>query len=253
MGFEIVSQHGLKLVRCTELRSLHAFSTRHGGVSEGAYGSLNLGLSSGDQRERVLENRERFRTGAGFSTSIHVGHQVHGAVVNQAPMEPGTKGDALVTDQPGVPIGVFVADCVPLLLEDRKTGAVAAVHSGWRGTAQKAVVAAIEAMGDRYGTRPEDLVAAIGPSIRRCCYQVGSEVVEALGHFPEPGAFVRREGAHSYLDLQEANRQLLEAAGVGEVHVSGMCTHCDAEHFFSYRRDGERSGRMLGAIEVRRH
>lgn len=250
MGFEIVTAHGLKLVRCTGLRSRHAFSTRPGGVSQGAYGSLNLGLSSGDERERVLENRERFRSAGGFSTSIHVGHQIHGAIVNAAPLEPGTKGDALITDQPGVPIGVFVADCVPLLLEDRTTGAVAAVHSGWRGTAQQAVIAAIEAMGRRYGTQPEDLVAAIGPSIKGCCYQVGSEVVAALSPFPEPSAIIWHEGDAAYVDLQEANRQLLEQAGVGEIHVSGMCTHCDADLFFSYRRDGERSGRMLGAIEA---
>ncbi len=249
MGFEIVARNGLKLVQCSALTSRHAFSTRPGGVSEGVYGSLNLGLSSGDERERVLENRERFYTSAGFSGPLHVGHQIHGAVVNEAPMEPGTKGDALVTDRPGVPIGVFVADCVPILLEDRQTGAVAAVHSGWRGTAQKAVVAAIEAMGARYGTRPEDLVVAIGPSIKGCCYQVGSEVVEALSQFPEPAAFVRKVNGHHYLDLQEANRQLLAEVGVGEVHVSGMCTHCDADLFFSYRRDGEKSGRMLGAIE----
>lgn len=249
MGFEIVTARGLKVVRCSALTSRHAFSTRHGGVSEGAYGTLNLGLSSGDERERVLENRERFVTAGGFSGALHVGHQVHGAVVNEAPMEPGTKGDALITDRPGVPIGVFVADCVPILMEDRKTGAVAAVHSGWRGTAQKAVQATLEAMQARYGTHPADVVAAIGPSIRGCCYQVGGEVIEALSGFPEPGAFVRQEAGHAYLDLQEANRQLLAAAGVGEIHVSGMCTHCDAEHFFSYRRDGERSGRMLGGIE----
>ncbi|HEY9857675.1 MAG TPA: peptidoglycan editing factor PgeF [Stenomitos sp.] len=250
MGFEIVTQRGLKLVRCTALTSQHAFSTRHGGISEGAYGSLNLGLSSGDERERVLENRERFRQAGGFATALHVGHQIHGAVVNEAPMEPGTKGDAVITDRPGVPIGVFVADCVPILLEDRVTGAVAAVHSGWRGTAERAVLAAIAAMGRRYGTHPGDLVAAIGPSIKGCCYQVGSEVVTALGGFPEPAAFTRQEGEAAYVDLQEANRQLLAQAGVGEIHVSGMCTHCDAEHFFSYRRDGERSGRMIGAIEA---
>lgn len=251
MAFEIVAHNGLTLVRCTALSSRHAFSTRHGGLSEGAYGSLNLGLSSGDEPERVLANRERFTAAAGFSQAPHVGHQIHGAVVNEAPLAPGTKGDALVTSRAGVSVGVFVADCVPILIEDKQTGAVAAVHSGWRGTASQAVVAAIEALQARYGARPEDLVAAIGPSIKGCCYQVGSEVVEALSGLPEPGAFVRRDDGHSYLDLQEANRQLLAEAGVGAVHVSGMCTHCDAEHFFSYRRDGERSGRMLAAIEGR--
>lgn len=249
MAFAFVAHDGLTLLRCAGLASTHAFSTRPGGVSAGAFASLNLGLSSGDDRERVLENRERFRRAAGFAGPIHVGHQVHGAVVNAAPLAPGTQGDALVTATAGVSLGVFVADCVPILLEDSRTGAVAAVHAGWRGTAARAVAAAVESLQKRYGTRPADLVAAIGPSIKGCCYQVGSEVVAALGDLPEPSAFVRHETGKAYVDLQEANRQLLAGAGVAEIHVSGMCTHCDSEHFFSYRRDGERSGRMLAAIE----
>lgn len=251
MAFAFVAHDGLTFVRCAGLASLHAFSTRSGGVSEGAFASLNLGLSSGDDRERVLENRERFRRAGGFRGPIQVGHQVHGAVVNAAPLAPGTQGDALVTAAAGVSLGVFVADCVPLLLEDSRTGAVAAVHAGWRGTAARVAAAAAEAMQARYGTRPGDLVAAIGPSIKGCCYQVGREVVAALGDLPDPAAFVRHAGENATVDLQEANRQILAAAGVGTIHLSGMCTHCDSEHFFSYRRDGERSGRMLAAIEAR--
>lgn len=250
VSFYFESLGNVRLLRCRGLESRHAFSTRAGGVSDGAFGSLNLGLSSGDERERVLTNRERFVLAAGFSGPVYVGHQIHGALVNEAPFEPGTKGDVVVTHQSKTPIGVFVADCVPILIEDRQTGAVAAVHAGWRGTAQQAVTAAIQSLSIQYGGDPKDMVAAIGPSIKGCCYQVGEEVVEALAHLPDRDACVRRQDGASYVDLQEANRQMLIAAGIGAVHVSGLCTACDPDRFFSYRRDGERSGRMLAAIEV---
>ncbi|HEY9899670.1 MAG TPA: peptidoglycan editing factor PgeF [Pantanalinema sp.] len=249
MAFEVAQALGVVLVRCTDLSSRHAFSTRLGGTSEAPFAGLNLGLSAGDARDRVLSNRERFVAAAGFSGPIQVAHQVHGAEVHAAPVPQGAKGDVVITDRPATPVGVFVADCVPILMEDARTGAVAAVHAGWRGTAQKAVMAAVEAMEARFGTRPEDLRAAIGPSIKGCCYRVGPEVVAALAHLSAPGAVVRREGEATFVDLQEANRQLLVSAGVAEVHVSGMCTHCASDLFFSYRRDGERSGRMLAVIE----
>lgn len=239
---------GLDLLRCSLLASPHAFSTRRGGVSEGNFGGLNLGKSSGDELERVEENRRRFMDALGFDGPLQVGHQVHGSQVNVAPFEVGTPGDVVLAQAQGLPIGVFVADCVPILLEDRRTGAVAAVHAGWRGTAQGAVTAAVEAMQAQFGSQPHDVIAAIGPSIKSCCYQVGQDVLGALADLPEPSAFVRRDEEHAYLDLQEANRQLLAAAGIATIAVSGMCTACDAEHFFSYRRDGERSGRMLAVI-----
>ncbi|MBO9542738.1 peptidoglycan editing factor PgeF [bacterium] len=249
MAFEVVREGEVALIRCTALESRHAFSTRQGGTSEAPYASLNLGLSSGDERSRVLANRERFVSAGGFSGPIQVAHQVHGADVHAAPVPEGAKGDVVITDRPATPVGVFVADCVPILIEDARTGAVAAVHAGWRGTAKGAVTAAVEALAERYGAQPADLRAAIGPSIKGCCYRVGEEVVEALGHLSAPERVVRREGEAAFVDLQEANRQLLAAAGVGAIHVSGLCTHCSTDLFFSYRREGERSGRMLAAIE----
>lgn len=242
---------GLELLCCTEMQSPHAFSTRVGGMSEGNYRGLNLGKSSGDDLERVEENRSRFLAALQLAGPLHVAHQVHGSAFNVAPFEPGAKGDVILASQSGLPIGVFVADCVPILLEDRRSGAVAAVHSGWRGTAQRAVSTAIEAMQVQFGSKPIDLRAAVGPSIKGCCYQVGLEVIDALKVLPDPAAFVRTEDGHFYLDLQEANRQLLEEAGVGEIAVSGMCTACEPERFYSYRRDGERSGRMLAIIAPR--
>lgn len=248
--FEVVEAGQARLVRCTGLNSRHAFSTRPGGVSEGPFASLNLGLSSGDDRERVLANRERFLEAASFGAPFTLLHQVHGAVVHEASAPTGTQGDALITRESGRPIGVFVADCVPILLEDRRTGAVAAIHAGWRGTASRIVQEAIKALTVRYGSRPGDLVAAIGPSIGACCYQVGREVVEALSSLPTPSTIVHDVPEGPKVDLQEANRQLLAELGIGTIHVSGLCTACDPSLFFSYRRDGERSGRMLAAIEA---
>lgn len=247
MSFELVSAGELVLGRCTALMSPHAFSTRTGGVSGSPFQSLNMGMVAGDEPELVRANRARFVAAAGFARPIATGHQVHGAAVHEAPVPAGAQGDVVICRTPGAPVGVYVADCVPILLEDRRTGAVAAIHAGWRGTAAGAVPAALRAMHERYGTRSGDCVAAIGPSILACCYQVGPEVVAAMQALPEP-ARVIRGGADWRVDLQEANRQWLAAAGVGTIAVSGWCTSCMAEVFFSYRREGERSGRMLAAI-----
>jgi hypothetical protein len=248
MAFEVVEADGLHLVRSTALRARHAFSTRIGGVSESPFDRLNMGLSAGDEADRVRENRERFRAAGGFSGAIAVAHQVHGATVNELPLASGVQGDVIVTDHPGAPIGVFVADCVPILIEG--PGAIAAVHAGWRGTAQRAVQAAVAALRDRYGVDPAAMVAAIGPSIRGCCYQVGDEVIAAIEDLPDRGACAEHRPDGWRLDLQEANRQLLVEAKVGRIDVSGHCTACDRDRYFSYRRDGARSGRMLAAIEL---
>lgn len=242
------TSEGIELLCSSILESPHAFSTRRGGVSIGDYGTLNLGKSSGDDPERVEENRRRFLSALGLVGPLQVGHQIHGASVNLAPLTAGTQGDVVIAIAPGVPIGVFVADCVPILIEDPRTHAIAAVHAGWRGTAQGAARAAVQAMRESFGSDPGELRAAIGPSIGGCCYQVGPEVIEALGALPDREAFVHSEDGHFYVDLQEANRQWLVDSGVTSIDVSGLCTACDAEHYFSYRRDGERSGRMLAVI-----
>lgn len=247
MSFALREVNGLGLLCCEGLASPHAFSTREGGISEPPFAQLNLGLSAGDDPERVQRNRELFRAAVGWGQPVQTCHQVHGSEVHVAPVPSGAKGDALLSDRPGLPIGVYVADCVPILLEDRRTGAVAAVHAGWRGTALGVVREAVQRMREAFGTEPADCVAAIGPSILACCYQVGTEVVQALEGLPEAGRVVRR-GADLRVDLQEANRQWLAACGLGRVYVSGLCTACREDWFFSYRRDGARSGRMLAAI-----
>jgi YfiH family protein len=243
------------LVRCPALRVPHAFSTRQGGVSEGPYATLNLAVASGDQREKAEENRRLFAERAGFGAFPRTAHQVHGVRVNVATSEPfpeGTQGDIVITNQPGQAIGVFVADCAPVLLHAPDVGAVAAVHAGWRGTAMNAVGVALRALQEAYGADPFQVIAAIGPSIRGCCYEVGSEVADAMQMLPEPEACLTVRGDRWMLDVQEANRQQLVAAGLSpsNVHVSGLCTHCREDLFFSYRRDGAQSGRLMGAIAL---
>lgn len=160
------------------------------------------------------------------------------------------EGDALVTNHPGTIIGVRTADCVPILLADVKHRAVASVHAGWRGSAEQIVTRAVSEMHSRFETRPGDLYAAIGPSIRKCCYEVGPEVARQFSPwFP---ALASINGS-SKLDLPEANRRQLIEAGLSETRIfsEAPCTFCTPGAFHSYRRDGERAGRMVSAISIR--
>ena len=157
------------------------------------------------------------------------------------------EGDALVTDEVCKSIGIRTADCVPILLLDCRTRAVAAVHAGWRGSAGAIVTRTIEKMVSDFGTDPNDLYAAMGPCIRACCYKVSPEVAEQFAPlFPEcepaPGT--------PCVDLSEANRRQMQAAGVqpGRIYDSGLCTACESAQFFSYRREPENPGRMLASI-----
>lgn len=167
------------------------------------------------------------------------------------------EADILASDDPGVALAIQVADCVPLLMADRRTGAVAAVHAGWRGTVSRAAEAAVDVLRREFGAAPEDLVVAHGPSIGACCYEVGPDLVEAFeaGGF---GAqidrwFSRGDQGALRLDLWAANRDQLLAAGVrGEdIHQSGLCTASHPEWFASYRRDGPGTGRVAAVIRAR--
>ena len=196
--------------------------------------------------------------------------QIHGrnaVVVRRGESTPRGKpeADILVSNDPEVAIAVRAADCVPLLLADSNTGAVAAVHAGWRGTAAGAATAAVEALGREFGARPEDLVAAVGPSIGACCYEVGSELVDAFaaaGHarhlidrwfVTTPPARGSREVSPLRLDVAAANRDQLLLAGVAEehIHMSGLCTAMHLDVLTSYRKEQENAGRLAGVIRAR--
>jgi len=175
--------------------------------------------------------------------------QIHSAEILDACGSGGLKGqgDALISNTPGIAVGIRTADCVPILLADPANRVVAAVHAGWRGTAQEIVRLTVERLGQIYKTKPSDIVAAIGPAIRSCCFEVGPEVAREFARW-DP----QLEGAADkhYLDLVTFNARQLESAGVPSSNIvkTGECTKCDAEHFHSFRRDREESGRMLSWI-----
>lgn len=189
--------------------------------------------------------------------------QVHGAGVRVVdgrfapPAGPGAsappaapEGDALVVAEPGVAVGVWVADCLPILICDETTRSAAAVHAGWRGTVKGIVGAAIEVMRSRFGADPGDLRVAIGPCIGRCCFEVGEEVGEALlAAYPDAAACIL-PGARTRIDLVEANRLQARAAGVpaGRIQAAGLCTLCRPDLLESYRGGRGRAGRMAGII-----
>ena len=183
---------------------------------------------------------------------VRVADGRHGAAAPGARARPadGDEGDALVVGEPGIAVGVFVADCVPILICDDKRRAAAAVHAGWRGTVSGVTGAAIAALRDRFGSEPESLRVAIGPCIGPCCFEVGDEVVEALLRaFPGAGDCVVT-GPRKRIDLVEANRRQARAAGVpdGGIQAAGLCTMCRADLLESYRRAGSAAGRMAGII-----
>ncbi|MES1210372.1 MAG: peptidoglycan editing factor PgeF [Pseudomonadota bacterium] len=242
---------------------VHGFTTRAGGVSAPPYDALNLGGKWGDEPAHVLENRRRLAEAVGGHP--FVARQVHGTVIRRvrAGDDPAAvarhEADGLCTDVPGLVVGVFVADCVPVLLADPRTGACAAVHAGWRGTVAGILPEAVRTLASEFGSRPADLRVALGPAIGPCCFEVGLEVAEAVvSAIPDarasgivlPSPRGRADKAH--VDLHAANRLLLERAGVdpGAVDAVAACTHHDRERFFSFRRDGAATGQQMGVIRL---
>jgi len=234
----------------------HGFTTREGGVSEGAHASLNLGFAVGDVRERVEENHRRLAARVGVELgALHTVKQVHGDQVVEAEEGGGdllrpTEGEAdgVWTARPEHWVGVGTADCVPVLLVDPDRRRVAAIHSGWKGTDARIVARAVEALVAR-GSRPDRLLAAVGPCIQRCCYVVSSDLGERFTARFGPEVILR-EGAEVRLDLSLAVKRTLRDAGLLEdrVDVLPECTACDARRFFSHRRDAGHTGRHLNFV-----
>jgi YfiH family protein len=227
----------------------HGFTTREGGTSRGAFASLNLSSTVGDDEASVRANWDRLRAATGLRFARV--RQVHGCRVVDAPegTDPVEEADAVVTAAPGVAACVSVADCVPVLLLDPRSGAVAAVHAGWRGTIAGAVAAGVNALTGRYGARAADLLAAIGPGIGPCCFEVSRDIAERFRDEVGPAtASARDHGAR--VDLWRANELLLRRAGVGRrsIETLGRCTSCEDLTFFSHRRDAGRTGRQVGFI-----
>ena len=240
----------------------HGFSTRLGGVSPAPWDSLNLGATRGDEVGNVAENFRRFRTAIGAPDEALVkNHQVHGTLVRSvtsADAEPPelaatVDADGLVTDEPGVTLTVFSADCLPILFYDPVRRCIAAVHAGWRGTAAGIAACAVEAMISRYGCRAEDIRAAIGPGISKCCFETTGDVPESLrAHL---GAEAERcitdhENGKFHVDLKLANHIWLERSGIHPEHIATCCacTACEPEVFWSHRLVGLERGSMAAMI-----
>jgi polyphenol oxidase len=227
----------------------HGFTTRRGGASRARFESLNLGAGVGDEDEDVEANWRALSqvTGLGFARV----RQVHGdrVVVAQVAGEPSEEADAVISAQPGLAACVSVADCVPILVGDPRSGAVVAIHAGWRGTLAHTAERAVGALARAVGAHPGDLLAAIGPSIGPCCYEVSPDLAQVFRD--DLGTRVAEPSCRSArVDLWLANEIVLRKAGLaGErIEVLGRCTACEPETFFSHRRDRGRTGRQVGFI-----
>jgi polyphenol oxidase len=275
---------GLEVLELDLFRKLpwlvHGFSTRSGGVSELAGEKvLNLSFTEWDARENVEENRRRLQHVVGADEFAFVGmKQIHSDAIHlfRAAPHQACSGDASATNQPGLLLAVQTADCVPILLVDPRHRAVAAVHAGWRGTLRRITEKTVGRMQLEFSTRPRDLIAAIGPSIGPCCYEVSADFVpkfttqfaDAPEYFDEarsgeepnplqwlnmapPGHQPPPKPVH--LDLRKANRSQLLAAGLRTQNIfeSSLCTGCCKDLFFSYRKEGHRSGRLLSVVGIR--
>ncbi len=252
----------------------HGFSSRRGGGTraycpEDAPGELNLGFTVEDDRAIVLRNRALLSeavTGSPETPLVTV-RQIHSNIViaderGRTPEKSGEpcEGDGLMSDEPGRLLAIQTADCIPVLVVDTRRRAVAAFHAGWRGTVKKIVESGIAQMHARFGSKSEDLRAAIGPGIGACCYAIGEEVMTGFeAQFSYAKELFREVSGHSpaspklHLDLIEANRRQLLSAGLADQNVEIVrgCTNCHPEMFFSYRNSGGRCGRMMSVIGVR--
>lgn len=254
-GFYWREVDGVRALICASLEQdgfTNGFSTRFGGVSPMPEKALNLAGFNEDDAENIYENRLRFLklfAGDFVLTGCWQTHSADVRVVRnqqEAQPKPGVLGDdqycdALVSNTPKILLAVKTADCVPVLIGDPKTGAFAAVHAGWRGTASSIVTVAIRRLQQEFGAHPADLRAAIGPAANGCCYEVGGEVIDLFKErFPgSDELFTPTRAGHARIDLHRSNRHQLAAAGVlsDRIHIAPLCTMDRTDLFFSYRRE----------------
>ena len=246
----------------------HGFSTRLGGVSQGVFRSMNLGFGRGDDKENVLENFGRIAGAIGFSREdIVTADQTHTTNVREITKEDRgnvvTKErafhnvDGMITDVPGLILTTFYADCVPLYFVDPVHKAIGLSHSGWRGTAGKIGKVTLEKMRKRYGTDPSEVVAAIGPSICRDCYEVSEDVIQQFQQaFPREdweSLYDEKADGKYQLDLWQANRLILLEAGVlpDRIIMPEICTCCNPEFLFSHRASGGKRGNLAAFLGLR--
>lgn len=230
---------------------IHGFSTRTGGVSKHPFDSLNLGMGDGDSGENIMNNRQRFGEVLGFSPEqlVHAS-QIHSgnvAIANQPGSIPET--DAVIATACGIMLSVKTADCVPVLFYEPEHHVVAAVHAGWKGMISNIIANTILLMKKKFICNPHGIIAALGPAIRTCCYEVGNDVA---GHFSE--SEIEEHDGRKYLNLPLAVKYRIKACGIPEENIDDCqrCTFCEPERFFSYRRDGKDTGRIMSVIGLRK-
>ena len=246
-------------------------STRHGGCSVGNYCSFNVNYYCGDNEGCIARNMDSLKSLLGVG-QVFMPHQVHGTEILQVKQAEPWKGmaddlegvDALITDVTGVCIGVSTADCIPVLLYDEAHHAAAAIHAGWRGTVKRIAAKAVESMRDSFGTHPEELKAVIGPGISLEAFEVGDEVYDQFQEEDFPMERIARRypaklppfggiegGFKWHIDLPLCNLLQLEEAGVSQIELSGICTWQQSDDYFSARKLGVNSGRILTGVVLR--
>lgn len=244
---------------------VHGFSTRLGGVSQGDCATMNLSFTRGDRLEDVKKNHYLLAEAVGYDVKqLVLTEQVHSThILRVGKKDCGQvfqsdrdikETDGLVTDELGVMLMTFFADCVPLLFYDTKKQAVGNAHSGWRGTVQRMGQKMVERMGQEFGSEPEDIVAVVGPSICQDCYEVSEEVIQEFqkafdGKYGDD-LYYKKPNGHYQLDLWQANRIILEEAGLRPEHicVSGLCTNCHPDLLFSHRFTKGKRGNLAAVI-----
>ena len=268
-----VSDSGVPVLRSRTLSGIegfrHGFSTRIGGVSQDIYADMNVGLKLGDDRDKVLENYRLLGEAIGIDyTRISAPNQVHDTVIRRVYEEDAGSGivmplraegiDGQITDARNLPLIVYGADCVPIIFIDPVRRAVGTAHGGWKGTVNGIASKMVEAFRKEFGSDPKDIYAAIGPSAGMCCYEVDTTVAEAFHNvFGDNESIVRSRASENIsgkymINLWEANRTLLEQAGLIREHISvlGVCTICNSDMFHSHRASGGRRGLNCGIVMI---
>jgi polyphenol oxidase len=257
--FHFKENHGIRYMVFDILETsglvMHGFSTRTGGVSPEPYDSLNMGLSSGDSRENVMENRRLFGNALGCipeeSIDLEHGDQVH--TIKSRDRASRVVADAVITAAKDFPLSIFFADCVPIYILDRKTPAIGLVHGGWRSTARKIVDRTLQTMQSTYGTDPKDCSAAIAPSIGPCCFLVDEDVAGIfLRTFKGWEDLIVKTSNKWSIDLWNIHKRSLLLCGIPEEQIAlcSQCTSCSSKIYFSFRRDKKNSGRMAAVLSL---
>jgi YfiH family protein len=253
--FETFEKHNL----------IHGFSSKKGGVSQGCFSELNLGFNRGDADENVRENFRLLAKAAGFTYEHMVfSDQVHETTIRTVGQKDRGKGylresdikrvDGLMTNEPDVVLTTFYADCVPIYFYDPVQKAIALSHAGWRGTLNQIGKRTVEKMCETYGSKPEDIIAAIGPSIGQCCFEVDAPVAdEFLAGLPFAKEFITARTEKYDIDLWGINKQILVNAGLNpeNIETAGLCTKCNADTFYSHRVCGKERGSLAAFLQLR--